>query len=181
VIGLGRCIVEAMSGRRAAYVFGIAGGDGWVTSDNFELLEADGFAGGGTPGTITYEQLGHDLANWSPNMGAVNRQLAVARHDAADHARAIVGIINSIDPGGPSISLDSATENARLIRSEWRMWSNWMQAMGENRELSRQNRELREEVDREHAAYDELVDSRRYRLATQLFAPIDWLRKKLHG
>jgi hypothetical protein len=181
VIGLGRCIVEAMAGRRAAYVFGIAGGDGWVTSENYELLEADGFAGSGTADVVTYDQLGRDLADWSPQMGAVNRQLALSRHDAADHARALVGIINSIEPRGSAIGLAPAAENVRLIRAEWRIWSNWMQALAENRELSRQNRELRDEIDREHAAYDELVNSRRYRLATRLFSPIDWLRQKLRG
>lgn len=179
VIGLGRCIVEAMAGRRAAYVFGIAGGDGWVTADNYELLEADGFAGNGAPRVISYEQIAEDLAGWSPRMGAVNRQLAVARHDAADHSRALVGLLNSIEPKRAEIGLESAAENARLVRAEWRIWSAWMQSVAENRELSKQNRELRAELDKERAAYHALTKTRRHQLATSLLAPIDWLRKKL--
>lgn len=179
VIGLGRCIVEAMAGRRAAYVFGIAGGDGWVTADSYAALEADGFGGGGTQEVISYDQLARDLADWSPQMGGTNRQIALARHDAADHARALVELLLSIDRIQPAIALEPAVENARLIRAEWRMWSNWTQSINENRELSRQNRELRDQLDDERAAYEALTKTRRHRLATALLAPIDWIRKTL--
>ena len=45
VIGLGRSVLEGMAGGRAAYVYGIVGGDGWVTPERYPLMEADGFAG----------------------------------------------------------------------------------------------------------------------------------------
>lgn len=179
VIGLGRCIVEAMAGRRAAYVFGIAGGDGWVTEEGYALLEADGFGGGATPEAISFDRLSRDLAEWSPKMGIANRQIALAKHDAVDHARALVEIFNSISPRESVIGSDQAAENARLIRAEWRMWINWMQSLEENRELSRQNRALRADLEGEREAYQELIRTRRHRLATALLTPLDWLKKVL--
>jgi hypothetical protein len=179
VIGLGRCIVEAMAGRRAAYVFGIAGGDGWVTADSYEQLEADGFGGGGTSQVISYGELARDLADWSPQMGAVNRQLALARHDAADHARELIELLSSVDERRPAIAPEAAAENARLVRAEWLMRTNWMQSIDENRELSRQNRELLDLLDQERDAFQALTQTRRYRLATALLAPIDWVRRTL--
>lgn len=179
LIGLGRCILEAMSGRRAAYVFGIAGGDGWVTPQSYARLEADGFAGGATRRTVSYDDITRDLVNWSPQMGQENRQLAVAEHDAADHARALVELLRSINPGGTAISLDDAAERARLIRAEWQTWGRWMSTLQENRELDKHNQELLDRLDSERHAYDALVESRRYRLAARMLAPVDWLREKL--
>ncbi len=45
VIGLGRSVLEAMAAGRAAYVYGVIGGDGWVTPERYPAMEADGFAG----------------------------------------------------------------------------------------------------------------------------------------
>ena len=45
VFGLSRCVLEAMACGRAAYVYGISGGDEWVTPDSYPALEANGFAG----------------------------------------------------------------------------------------------------------------------------------------
>jgi hypothetical protein len=179
VIGLGRCIVEAMSARRAAYVFGIAGGDGWVTPANYARLEADGFAGGATPEIVSYDSITRDLADWSPRMGTANRQIALEKHEAADHARALVKLLQGIDPAETARPLDDAAERARLSRAEWRTWGNWMRTLQENRELGRHNQELLDRLDSEREAYDALVESRRYRLATWLVAPIDWLKAVL--
>jgi hypothetical protein len=179
VIGLGRCIVEAMSGRRAAYVLGIAGGDGWVTPENYFELEADGFAGGATDELVSLDRLTQDLREWAPRMGAINRQIAVEKHDAAAHARALVDLLRSIEPSGPGIPLDEAAERARLIRAEWATWGNWMRTIEENRQQSRHIQQLLDRLDSERAAYDTLVESKRYRLATKMFAPIDWLRQRL--
>jgi hypothetical protein len=179
VIGLGRCIVEAMSGRRAAYVFGIAGGDGWVTAENYAAFESDGFAGGATGELVTFDRLTRELAEWSSEMGPANRQIAVANHDAADHARALVEQLSAIEPSGSGIPLEDAAERARLLRAEWETWGNWMRTIEENRQQSRHIEELLERLDSERIAYDALVESRRYRLATRLSAPIDWIRAKL--
>ena len=51
VIGLGRSTLEAMAAGRAAYVYGVIGGDGWVTPERYVAMEADGFAGTAFPDT----------------------------------------------------------------------------------------------------------------------------------
>ena len=49
VLGRGSAVVEALAEGRAAYVYGDDGGDGWVTPERYELLEADGFSGRAEP------------------------------------------------------------------------------------------------------------------------------------
>jgi hypothetical protein len=90
VVGLGRCVVEAMAGRRAAYVYVLPGGDGWVTPERYSALEADGFAGTASDVVIDRARLAADLAGWDPQMGPRNRQLADDHHDVAAHAAELV-------------------------------------------------------------------------------------------
>jgi hypothetical protein len=45
VIALGRSVLEGMAAGRAVYVYGVVGGDGWLTPDRYPVMEADGFAG----------------------------------------------------------------------------------------------------------------------------------------
>lgn len=177
VIGLGRCIVEAMAGRRAAYVFGIAGGDGWVTPENYLRLEADGFGGGATGEVITLARLSRELAGWNGEMGEANRQLAMANHDAAKHARSLVELLrdNGATAGPPS---DSAAEVARLARLEWRAWGRWFDALRENRELRQEIWRLRAELDDERRRHSELLATRRYRFAALLAAPLDAVKRR---
>jgi hypothetical protein len=134
VIGLGRCVVEAMAGRRAAYVYGIAGGDGWVTPERYAALEADGFGGTASDVVIDRARLAADLAGWDPEMGPRNRQLANGHHDAADHAAELVAQLRALraDDGPP---LQHAAELARLVRLEWQSWSRYAGALEENRVL----------------------------------------------
>lgn len=130
VIGYGRCVIEGLAARRAAYVYGIGGGDGWVTPDTYGALEADGFGGRGLERMVTPEVLASDLAAWSPGMGEVNRQLAAQYHDATQHATALVALIRSIGaPRRPALT--SAEELARLVRLELESWSRYMGALEE--------------------------------------------------
>ncbi|MCB0829194.1 MAG: hypothetical protein KDB62_10350 [Solirubrobacterales bacterium] len=166
VIGLGRCIVEAMAGRRAAFVHGIAGSDGWVTADSYAALESDGFGGTATDLVHDRDRLAADLAGWDPEMGAVNRQIATGRHDSAAHAVELVGHLC----GGPTNSAPSpeqADELARLVRAERLSWSRYVEAMNEVRAL-------RDEL----GQAEELLDSRRYRIGSRLAAPIDAIRNR---
>jgi len=183
VIGLGRCVVEAMAGRRAAYVHGIAGGDGWVTPERHATLEADGFGGTATPAILDAAGLASDLAAWDPEMGMLNRQLATAHHDAGAHAAELVAEIRALG-AGPSAPTDHTGELARLVRLEWQSWNRYTGALEESRDL-------RERLEREHAESErlrgELADAlgraaafrttRRYRLARLLGAPLDALRR----
>lgn len=177
VIGLGRCIVEAMAGRRAAYVFGIAGGDGWVTTENYYRLEADGFGGGATAAVISFDQLTADLTKWHASMGDANRQLAMAGHDAVEHARSLIELLDSLEAGG-GLPNDHAAEIARLIRAEWRTWQLFMGAMAENRELRREHRKMMQQRDEAHDQMARFVRTRRYRIASLIAAPLDRLRRR---
>jgi len=146
VIGLGRCAVEAMAGRRAAYVYGLGGGDGWVTASTYGAFEADGFGGAATGDVIDDARLRTDLAAWEAGMGAVNRQLAEP-HDAARHAQDLVAALEAV--GTPSSPPGDAGELARLARLEWRSWSRYVGALDEQRAL-------REQLETLHARHAEL-------------------------
>jgi hypothetical protein len=142
VIGYGRCVIEALAARRAAYVYGISGGDGWVTPDTYDALEADGFGGRGLARTVTPERLAADLAACDPGMGEVNRRLAAQHHDATQHATALVALIRSLGaPRRPALT--SADELARLVRLEWESWGRYMGAIEEVHRLTAEVERLR--------------------------------------
>jgi hypothetical protein len=185
VIGLGRCAVEGMAGRRAVYVYGIAGADGWVTQDSYEALEADGFGGLATPTLVDQAKLAADLSEWDPEMGMVNRQLANAHHNVADHAIALVALLRET-AAGEAPPPSRADELARLVRMEWQTWSRYVGALrdaGELRDaLHREQRALHEA--RRGAAdalaqLEEMRASRRYRTAMRMAAPLDTVRRRL--
>ena len=86
VLGRGSAVVEALAEGRAAYVYGDDGGDGWVTPERYELLEADGFSGRAEPSATTFERLRAELDDYDPALGPAGRELAQA-HDARAHAQ----------------------------------------------------------------------------------------------
>ena len=145
VIGYGRCVVEALAGRRAAYVYGLNGGDGWVTPDTYDALEADGFGGRGLKVTVSPDRLASDLAQWDSGMGEVNRRLAAQHHDAIQHATSLTALIKSL--GRPRrAALTSAEELARLVRIEWESWGRYLGALEELRRLSGEIERQRAEI-----------------------------------
>ncbi|HEY4098733.1 MAG TPA: hypothetical protein VGM33_24635 [Baekduia sp.] len=159
VIGVGRCVVEAMAGRRAAYVYGIAGGDGWVTPDTYAALEADGFGGTATDLTVDRARLAADLAAWDPEMGPVNRQLAHRHHDAAAHAAALVDVLRGLGERGPGPAArppDQAGELARLVRAEWQSWARYAGAIAESTALREDREAQAAEAERLRAENEEL-------------------------
>ncbi len=166
VLGLGRCIVEAMAGRRAAFVHGIAGSDGWVTAESYAALESDGFGGTATRVVRDRDRLVADLAGWDPEMGAVNRQIAASRHDSSTHAVELVGHLREGSTRNEPAP-EQADELARLVKAERLSWSRYAEAMNEVREL-------RNELGQAEA----LLASRRYRIGSRLAAPIDAIRKR---
>lgn len=162
VMSLGRGVLEAMALGRAAYVFGVAGVDGWVTADSYPVLESDGFSGRAFGNPIDFDALVDDLSGWSAEMGEVGRDLACRNHDADEHAVELTQLLEQLhvsrsDP--PS----AADELARLIRIEW---DRNMQARGEAAEAARMRAhvsELRAELaaaetsaDEHDAAYEAL-------------------------
>ena len=119
VVGKARVIVEAMACGRAAYVWDLNGGDGWVTPERYERLEADNFGGQADPDVIDGARLRDDLRAYSPEMGVVNRDLAVLHHSAGRHAEELVALIERLGPvpdrsQAPIRELERA---ARAVRS----------------------------------------------------------------
>jgi hypothetical protein len=116
VIGRGLTILEAMASGRAAYVYGEEGGDGWVTPERYQVLEADGFSGRAEVSATNFERLRRDLDAYDPAMGPANRQLALA-HSARDHAQELVSIFDSLAPRRDPVDAP-LRELARLVRIE---------------------------------------------------------------
>jgi hypothetical protein len=158
VIGLGRCVIEAMASRRAAYVFGIAGGDGWVTAESYAALEADGFGGTATGRPLDGAAIAADLASWDPEMGWVNRQLA-ADHGVGLHAEALVEVLRTHGAVAAPTGTP-ADELARLVRVEWQTWARYAGGLAEaaalRRDLADEQARAREATARADQAEDAL-------------------------
>lgn len=116
VLGRGLPILEAMASGRAAYVYGEEGGDGWVTPERYELLEADGFSGRAEATATDFERLRRDLDAYDPAMGPSNRELALA-HSARDHAQELMRIFDALAPRRDPVDAP-LRELARLVRIE---------------------------------------------------------------
>jgi hypothetical protein len=166
VIGKARAIVEAMACGRAAYVFDHNGGDGWVTPERYELLEADNFGGQAEGIPITHERLVTDLAAYRPEMGSANRDLAIAHHSAAKHAQELVTLFQRLAPRSEPV-VAPLREMARLVRLQWQLECRL-------HTLSYEAQTAREEAERVRA-------SRRFRLGTALAKPLDLARGRRPG
>lgn len=119
VIGYGRSLLEAMACGRAAYVYDWKGGDGWVTAEAYDAIEADGFAGGATGGVLDVTELAEDLRRYSAAMGPVNHDLVIKHHRASLHAQELVGLFERLVTPSPR-ERTPLQEMARLVRLEWR-------------------------------------------------------------
>jgi hypothetical protein len=115
-IGRGVAVLEAMAAGLPAYVYGDEGGDGWVTPERYELLEADGFSGRAEPTATAFERLRTDLDGYDPAMGPANRELALA-HDARRHAEELVTAFEEVAPRRSPVEAP-LRELARLVRVE---------------------------------------------------------------
>lgn len=168
VIGIGRCVLEAMACGKAAYVNGVVGGDGWVTPETYPALEADGFSGRAFDAQVDAARLRADLADWRPELGQRGKELAWLHHDATQHAVALVELWQRL--GARSRTAPSGGEElARLVR---------VQAQAENRVIahsadSADQRRRAKELEAELLA---LKATRRWRLAGALAAPLERLR-----
>jgi hypothetical protein len=139
VIGYGRSILEGMACGRAAYVYDWNGGDGWVSSETYPAIEADGIAGRSGRGTIDESRLARDLAAYSPAMGPVNHDLVIAHHRANLHAQELIDLLRGLGPPKDQDVQLPLREMARLVRLEWR-------ARTEAQSLVHQNNVLRREL-----------------------------------
>jgi hypothetical protein len=115
VVGYGRSLLEGMASGRPAYVWDHAGGDGWVTPDSYEAMEADGFSGGATPHVTDRAALRRGLAEYRPDMGLVNYELVRLNHSAMKHAEELVALFVR-HAGADLAPATPLREMSRLIR-----------------------------------------------------------------
>lgn len=119
VVGVGRCIVEAMACGRTAFVYDRWGSDGWLTSRSYAAIESGGFAGrAGTdePGRSQFEDV---LDGYDPVHGTEGYDLAVRHHNARVHAARIVEVLRTLGPVEPAQPALAFTL-ARIWREAWR-------------------------------------------------------------
>jgi hypothetical protein len=190
VVGVGRCILEAMASQRAAYVYGVRGGDGWVTPDTYPALEADGFAGGATGAVIDANRMRSDLEGFEPDMGVANRDLTRRHHDLGSHASSLVELFRSVESHPPTESAPLG-ELARLVRIQWESETRAGEIASKNSQLIAERDRWRADRDRWHAeyertasqlrelhhAYNRLIATRRWRFAQLIAKPLDVLRR----
>jgi hypothetical protein len=115
-IGHGPAVLDAMANGLPVYVYGDDGGDGWVTAERYEQLEADGFSGRAGVGATTFERLRADLEGYDPGMGPANREL-VAPHDARRHAHGLANALGALERRREPVDAP-LRELARLVRLE---------------------------------------------------------------
>ena len=189
VVGVGRCILEAMACGRAAYVYGIGGGDGWVTPESYAAMEADGFAGHATDTVVNTERLRRDLANFDPGMGQANRDIAWRHHRAGRHATELVALLRATQ-SNPAPDQAPLEEMARLVRVQWEAEMRARQLAGKVSGLLNERDGVVDERDRWraeyertagrlrelHDAYNRLLATRRWRLAQAIGKPLDRIR-----
>ena len=181
VVGIGRCIVEAMAGGRAAYVWDHLGGDGWVTPERYPQLEANGFSGLGE-GAVDRARLCEDLSGYTPELGRAGRELALRHHDPRTHAAELVELLREASAPAPGGDV-ALGELARLTATAW---ESDLRAISRARRIdeleaalaAERERAARAEAerDRAEAVTRALKSTRRYRATAALVRPLDRLR-----
>jgi hypothetical protein len=170
VIGSGRSIVEAMACGRAAFVYDWLGGDGWVTPDTYEAIEAVNFANSTGNGTmVTAASLADRLRGYRQSMGADNLDLARAHHSASRHAEELVGLFDRLAPTEPPLNVP-LREFARMSRVQWQTESRALGVTQEARVLSLRAQSA-------EAALDELRSARWYRILRAVARPLTAFRR----
>jgi hypothetical protein len=181
VVAIGRCAIEGMASRRAVYVSGVVGTDGWLTESNYEAIEGDGFSGRALPGDFSEGRFMADLAAWTPALGDAGRDLAYRHHDAADHAaelvRAWTRLANGRRPDPPT----EAGELARLARAQAALESRAVEFGLEARSARNQYERMKAELLEAGEEINRLKATRRYKLAAGMARPLDAVRRWRDG
>jgi hypothetical protein len=172
VIASGRSIVEAMACGRAAFVYDYLGGDGWVTGENYEALEAINFAhASSNEAMVSPEALGGRLLEYRQSMGSVNLDLARMHHSSAQHAEELVALFERLVPGEPP-SNTALREFARMSRVQWQTESRALGANHEARLLSSRLTEAEARAEAAEARLRNLQSARWYRFLRALARPV---------
>jgi hypothetical protein len=116
-------------------------------------------------------------------MGFVNRELAAMHHGSGPHAQRLVELLgrggSTADPESPRLN-----EMARLVRESWMLESSATSMRGQLEDLSAELARCRHHLDNASeivGAHTEFVQTRRYRVASALGRPADWLRRVRRG
>jgi hypothetical protein len=163
VVGRGRAVIEGMACGKAVYVFDVGGGDGWVTPQTYPAIEADNFAGMATDVPIDRRRLAADLDSYDPDMGWINRELAVTYHSVRSQVQVLIEVLRGPAPKRAD-SASSAAALAVTARFAWRMQ---LRAMAAEEEVSKLRR-----------ARDEILASGRVRLGLALGRIYDLARHR---
>jgi hypothetical protein len=172
VVGYGRSILEAMAMGRAAYVWDYAGGDGWVTPESYQALEADGFSGAATEAVIDGDRLRADFSSYRPELGAFGFDLVRMHHSAGEHAERLVDLLGDGSAPAPEELLETL---ARLVRLEARAAVRVDRLETEN---GRMREELREQAEAAERRLNAVLRSRSWRLAAPLRNAAARLRRR---
>jgi hypothetical protein len=126
VVAMGRTALEAMVMGRAVLVLDDSTIGGWVDDASYAALEADGFTGLETDrGEEGLEAL---LDQYSPDLGAAARRLALRHHAAQHHAARLLDIYTSVaDTRAEAVSAhtvallanDRFALESRAVAAEW--------------------------------------------------------------
>jgi hypothetical protein len=155
-VARGVAVLEAMAAGLPTYVYGDAGGDGWVTRERYELLEADGFSGKAEPTGAAFERLRADLDEYHPAMGPANRELALA-HDARRHAHALSATFAGVSPRRDPVDAP-LRELARLVRIEAASARRAEQAAAETDAARARAQDLDDQLAEERARSEQLAN-----------------------
>jgi hypothetical protein len=123
---------------------------------------------------VDAERLRADLEAYDPDMGPVNRHLAIAHHDVVRHAAALVQLFKRLRPERPP-DPEPLRQLARMARIQSETEQRRAQAEAEAHRL-------RSELERLRGEYEHLLrlhGLRRHRIAQAVGTPLDRLRDRL--
>jgi hypothetical protein len=163
VVGRGRAAMEGMACGKAVYVFDAGGGDGWVTPDAYPAIEADNFAGMATNVPVDRRRLAADLDHYDPEMGWINRELAVTYHSVRTQVQDLIEVLR----GPASGRGDSTTTAAAVAVTARYAWQTQVRALAAERQV----RDLQR-------TQEEILTARRVRVALALGHIYDLLRRR---
>lgn len=170
VFGKGRVIMEAMACGRAAYVYDFFGSDGFVTDENLETLLSSGIGGSSTEMVASVDRIVAELGNYDRRMGTVNRDLAKHHFSVTRHVAVQIAALEEMLAGeARPAHNDAAFELARMSRVAWRF-------EGDAHVLSHRLQKVETERDEWRERHEQMLATKRWKLATTLTRPLDRLR-----
>ena len=181
VVGYGRSIVEAMASGRPAYVFDRAGGDGWITPESYEPIEAAGFSGMSPAPPPDAARLRTDLDAYRPEFGRLGYDLVRTHHDARQHVAELVALLRRLAPAPPPLERSALRALALLSEAQLRAEI----ARDNNRQEAKQwydrAQALNAQLGVQVARLEAIRATRRYRFAEVLGRGAQLLRRVRDG